>query len=253
MPPPRYTAGRAHGMTVRFRARRRGFPAPRIGKRQPRAAPQRTVERSAAACAPFAARLFRQPGEPCSLRYGHCMSRSCHGDVPKSPARPTGSQDAAGEHRTSRPIPFQVSRDLRIPSEAGGANGRDASSGRLQGGIVMHHRIPIGAAMLAAVLCMTLSDARAFDESQVSQLEGPVAAHRHRHPALRPEQAGRPRPAGAADAGISGDLRGQPGRPGRRRAGQRSDLHVPRARHAAHHEQLRRRRVRHHAATPPTS
>ena len=88
--------------------------------------------------------------------------------------------------------------------------------------------------LVALVIGLGVAARKGAGSLEISGLVGPVAADR-RHP-MGPEQAARTRPAGAADAGIPGHVRGQPGRPGGRRARQRSALHLHPARHAAGHD-----------------
>ena len=83
--------------------------------------------------------------------------------------------------------------------------------------------------------CMTAARARsAHDESKYPDLQGEWL--RVGGNSVGPEQAARPGTAAAADAGVSGDLRGEPRRSGGRRAGQQPALHLHSERHAAGHD-----------------
>src|SRR5262245_14255978 len=61
---------------------------------------------------------------------------------------------------------------------------------------------------------------------------------------MGPDQAFGARPAGTAEGGISGAVRGEPGRPGQRRTGRGRALHLHSARHATHHDNHLAGRVR---------
>ena len=84
-------------------------------------------------------------------------------------------------------------------------------------------RRSIGAIALAATLIAAAADVQAFEETKYPDWKG-----QWRRPAGVGNQWDTSRPprkgAGAADAGVSGDLRGEPSGRGRRRTGYRSHL-----------------------------
>ena len=100
----------------------------------------------------------------------------------------------------------------------------------------MRFRYAIGATAFAAALLMTVGSAAAFDESKYPDLKGQW--RRASNSGLLAGGAGglryddsKPaaptplaRTGAAADAGISGHLRCEPGRYGKRRPGRRPDL-----------------------------
>src|SRR5262249_58915820 len=104
--------------------------------------------------------------------------------------------------------------------------------------------VTLGIAALGLAIAMSADVAQAFDEAKYPDWSGQW--HRPRGVGIQWDQT-KPfgaRPAGAADAGIPGAVRGEPGRPGQRRAGRGRAIHLHSAWHAAHHDDHLAGRVR---------
>src|SRR5205823_3087284 len=108
----------------------------------------------------------------------------------------------------------------------------------------MLYRSLAGALALTAALVMTVSAARAFDESKYPAFQG---QWKRKLGTVNAWDESRRAAGPAAHTGISQDVARQHGRPGRRRAGPRHprDLHLER--HAAHDDDPAPARGLHHA------
>ena len=114
----------------------------------------------------------------------------------------------------------------------------------------MHHRL-CAAAAVAMLATATQAAAQTSDISKYPDWSGQWRRPASVSPSWDPTKPPGAGPASAADAGISGDLRGSPAIR-RRRAGHDPTATVPAARHAADDDRLRADGDRGHARRRPT-